>query len=100
MRTPWCSSYLSLVPRSIAMRCQPSDARGLASPRLADQHLVVLGAARQDLDRPADLLVAADDRIELALACSVGQVAGVLLKGIVALLGRGTIGLAALAHIP
>ena len=47
---------------------QPFDDRGLADAGLADQHRVVLGAARQHLDDAADLLVAADDRVELALA--------------------------------
>ena len=36
---------------------------------------------RQDLDHPADLLVAADDRIELAGPGLGGQVAAVLLEG-------------------
>jgi hypothetical protein len=42
--------------------------RGLADAGLADQHRIVLGAARQHLDGAADFLVAADHRIELALA--------------------------------
>ena len=43
------------------------DDRGLADAGLADQDRVVLGAAREHLDHAADLLVAADDRVELAL---------------------------------
>ena len=43
------------------------DDGGLADARFADQHRVVFGPARQNLDHAADLLVAADDRIELAL---------------------------------
>ena len=39
---------------------------GLADARLADEHRVVLRPARQDLDDAPDLLVAADDRVELA----------------------------------
>ena len=39
----------------------------LADTRLADQHGIVLGASRQHLDGAADLLVAADHRIDLAL---------------------------------
>ena len=35
-------------------------------PRLADQHWVVLGAAREHLDSAPDLLVAPDHRVELA----------------------------------
>ena len=44
--------------------------RGLADARLADQHRIVLGAARQHLDGAADFLVAADDGIELAVAAA------------------------------
>ena len=47
---------------------EPFDDRRLADAGLADEHRVVLGAARQHLDDAADLLVAADHRIELALA--------------------------------
>src|SRR5262245_4603650 len=43
------------------------DDGGLADARLADQHRVVLRAAREHLDRPANLVVAAYDRVELAL---------------------------------
>src|SRR5207244_1100359 len=57
---------------------QAFDDRGLADARLTDQHRVVLGAALQDLDAAADLVVAADDRVELALAGPVGQVERVL----------------------
>ena len=39
---------------------------GLAHARLADEHRVVLGAAAEHLDDAPDLLVAADDRVELA----------------------------------
>jgi hypothetical protein len=43
------------------------DDGGLADAGLADQHRVVLGLARQDADDAADLVVAADDRVELAV---------------------------------
>ena len=42
------------------------DNGGLAHARFADEHRVVLGAARQDLQHAADLVVAADDRIDFA----------------------------------
>ncbi len=42
------------------------DDRGLADAGLADQHRVVLGAPRQHLHDAADLVVAADHRVELA----------------------------------
>ena len=56
---------------------QPFDDGRLADAGLADQHRVVLGAAGEHLDDAADFLVAADHRIELALARELGQVAPV-----------------------
>ena len=52
---------------------QALDDGGLADAGLADQHRVVLGPAGQHLDDPADLGVAADDRVELALAGAAGS---------------------------
>ena len=78
---------------------QALDDGGLADAGLADQHGVVLGAARQHLDRAADLLVAADDRVELAFARRLGQVAGIFLERVIALLGGRAVGLAALADL-
>ena len=52
----------------------------LPTPGLADEHRVVLGAAREHLDRAADLIVAADDRIELAARGARGEVDGVFLE--------------------
>ena len=57
--------------------------RGLAHPGLADQDGVVLGPAGEHLDDPADLVVAPDHRVELAPARGVGEVAPVLLEGVV-----------------
>ena len=48
-------------------RGQALDDGRLAHARLADQHRIVLGAAREDLHDPADLVVAADHRVQLAL---------------------------------
>ena len=56
---------------------EPFDDRRLADAGLADQHRVVLRAARQHLDHAADFLVAADHRIELALARQLRQIAAV-----------------------
>ena len=78
---------------------QALDDRRLADARLADQHRVVLGAAGEHLDGAADFLVAADDRIELALARRLGQVAGVFLQRVVAGFGGGGVGGAALADV-
>ncbi len=66
---------------------QPLDDGGLADAGLADEHRVVLGAPREHLDHAADLLVAADHRIELALARQVGQVAAVPLERLILALG-------------
>ena len=54
---------------------------GLADARLADERRVVLGPARQDLDDPLDLLLAADDGIDLAGADGVRQVDAQLVDG-------------------
>ena len=75
------------------------DDGGLADAGFADQHGIVFRAPRQNLNGPADFLVAADHRIELALARRLGQIAGVFLQGVVAAFGRGAVGLAALAQI-
>src|SRR6185503_20938957 len=53
--------------------------RRLPHARGPDQHRVVLRPAREDLDHAANLLVAADDRIELALPSELGEVATVFL---------------------
>ena len=59
---------------------QPLGDRGLADARLADQDRVVLGSAREHLDDPANLLIAADHRIELAVLSRRGQVATVFFE--------------------
>ena len=61
---------------------QAFDDGGLADAGFADQHGIVLGAALQDLDGAADLVVATDHRIELALAGTLGQVHRVLGQGL------------------
>ena len=50
------------------------DHRGLADAGLADEDRVVLAPAHQDVDDLPDFVVAADDRIDLALARLRGQV--------------------------
>ena len=53
---------------------------GLADAGLTDQHRVVLGATGQHLHDPLDFLLAADDRVELALHGRRGQVAAELVE--------------------
>ena len=77
---------------------QAFDDRGLADAGLADQHRIVLGAARQHLDGAADFLVAADHRIDLAVARRLREVAGIFLQRVIGVLGRRRVGGAALAQ--
>ena len=62
---------------------QALDDRRLADARIADQDRVVLRAAGEHLDHAADLLVAADDGVELALLGERGEVAPELLERLV-----------------
>src|SRR5207244_5443762 len=64
--------------------------RGLADPRPADERGVVLRAAAQDLDDALDLLLAADDRIELLRLRHRGEVHAELVE-------RGRLGAGGLA---
>jgi hypothetical protein len=51
----------------------------------------------QHLDGAADFLVAADHRVELALARRFGEVAGILLQRVIGVLGPGAVRRAATA---
>jgi hypothetical protein len=62
---------------------QPLDDRGLTDAGLTDEHRVVLGATGQHLHDATNLVVAADDGVELAVAGEGGQVGGVLLQRLV-----------------
>ena len=77
---------------------QALDDRGLADAGFADQHRIVLGPPRQHLNGAADFLVAADHRIELAVARRLGQVAGIFLQRVIGVFRRGAVGGAALAQ--
>ncbi len=56
------------------------DDRRLADAGLADEHRVVLRAARQHLHHATDLLVATDHRVDLPCARGRGEIARVLLE--------------------
>ena len=56
------------------------DHGGLADAGLADEHGVVLGAAREDLHDPLDLGLAPDDGVQLAVGRQLGQVATELVE--------------------
>ena len=68
------------------------DDRRLADARLADQHRVVLRAPGEDLHDPLELAGAADDRVELALAGELREVAAELVEDLaVALVALGVL---------
>ena len=59
---------------------QTFDERGLADAGLADVERVVLAAAAQDLDRPLDLELAADQRVDAPLVRQPIEVRRVFLE--------------------
>ena len=61
------------------------DDGGLADAGLADQHRVVLRAAREDLHHALDLRLAPDDRVELALGGELREVPAELVEQLRAL---------------
>ena len=60
---------------------QPLDDGRLAHAGLAQEHRVVLLAAAEDLNHPLDLVLAADDRVELPLLGQLGQIAAKTVQG-------------------
>src|SRR5207248_1789357 len=101
-----CLRYSSSVVAPIA-RSSPRASIGFSmlaastapSAALADQHGVVFRAPAQHLDDAAHLLVAADDRVELAALGQLGQVAAELGQRLVGVLGVGRRDVAAAAHL-
>src|SRR5262249_8045328 len=77
---------------------EPLDDRSFADAGLADQYGIILRAPRQYLDGAADFLVAADDRIKLAVARGLGQIAAIFFQRIIGVLGRRRIRGAPLAQ--
>ncbi len=95
------STRLSLRPSGTSpstMRCASFDDGRLAHARLADQHRVVLGTTLQHLNGPADLVIATDHRIELAIGRALGEVQGVLAQRLALVLGIGIVDLGAAPH--
>ena len=77
---------------------QALDDRGLADAGLADQHRIVFRTPLQDLNRAADLVVAPDHRIELALLRALGQIDRVFVQRLALSFGFRAIDLVAAAH--
>jgi hypothetical protein len=77
-----------MAPATRAEMGESLDHGGFADTGLADEHGVVLRAAGEHLTDATDLVVAADHRVELALAGAVGQVDPELLeRGLLIFLG-------------
>src|SRR5205814_9187130 len=66
---------------------QAFDDRRLADAGLADQHRIIFRATREHLDDAANFFVATDDRVELAFARELGQIAAVALERLIGTLG-------------
>ena len=72
----------------LTMRCaKPFDNGGFADAGIADQHGIVFAAPGEHLDHAANLFVAADHRVELALGGELGEVAAVLAESFVGRFG-------------
>ncbi len=85
-------------PLTISDR-KPFGNGGFSDARLADQNRVVFCAPREHLNGAANLLIAADHGIELALGRRIGEIAGVTLQRIISLLSRGAVRRAPLAQL-
>ena len=79
--------------------CQALYYSGLTSTRLTYQYRVVLGTARQYLKHSANLLVTANNRIELALTGFLNKVLGILGKTLIVLIARLRLHLLSLAQL-
>ena len=62
---------------------QAFDDGGFTDAGLADQHRIIFGPARQHLDHAANLVVAADDRIEFSFARQIGEIAAVFFQSLI-----------------
>ena len=66
---------------------QPLGNGGLANARFTDQYRVVLGLAAQNTDHVTDLVITADNRVQLVVAGQFHQVGAVLFQRIIGFLG-------------
>ena len=62
---------------------QPFHNGRLADTWVADQHRIILGAARQHLHDPANFIIPADNRVKLAQACRLRQVPAIALQSLI-----------------
>mmetsp|Transcript_75078 Transcript_75078/g.208782 ORF Transcript_75078/g.208782 Transcript_75078/m.208782 type:complete len:264 (-) Transcript_75078:400-1191(-) len=64
------------------------DDRRLADAGLADDHRIVLGTPRQDLDNAPDFVVAANDRVQLPVPSHLREVGAIGRERLISRLGR------------
>ena len=74
--------------------------RGLADPGVADEQRVVLGPPAEDLDRPLDLEVAADQDVDLALLGLGVEIGAVGVERLARLVAAPLLGLLGAADPP
>ena len=67
--------------------CQSLDNGGLTRTGFADEDGVVLRAPRENLEHAANLIVTADDGVELALSGEIHEVLGILLQRLIVVVG-------------
>ena len=71
---------------------------GLANTWLPDQYRVVFGSAREDLNGAPNLLVTADDRIDLAVAGCLSEITRIFFQRLIGILSRACVSRAPLAQ--
>src|SRR5690606_33049473 len=67
---------------------QPVNNGRFAHAGLADEHRVVLGATLTNLYCATNFVIPADDRVQLAMPCTFGEVGGVFFQRLTVLLAR------------
>ena len=77
---------------------QPFHNSGFTHAGLANQHGVVFGAPLQYLDGAADFVVAANHRIQFAVAGALGEVEGVFFECFALVFGIGVVYAGTAAH--
>ena len=78
--------------------CKPFDDGGLTRTGFANQNRIVLGTTTQDLEQTTNLVITANDGVELTLAGKVDEVLGILLQRLVVLVGTLRLHLLTLAQ--
>ena len=63
--------------------CEPLDNGSLTNTGFSDENRIVFGPARENLNRPTDFFIAANDRIKLTVPCCFGQIARIFLQRII-----------------